>query len=106
MKLSTFPFKFQNNFEFIFKILSNFENNLIKKKEINTLDPVFICGCPRSGTTILAEILNNSGYFASYLYKDMPYFKIPIIWNFLRNKLIKSDMRKIQRVHGDEIYYN
>lgn len=106
MKISTFPFYFQRINKPIFKILNNFENTLIENKNIKIKKPVFISGCPRSGTTILTEILNNTGNFGSFLYEDMPYYKIPIIWNFISKNFRKKNLKKIQRVHGDNIYYN
>ena len=106
MKSSVFPFIFQNKLSLVFDILSKFENNLIEKKNIIITDPVFVTGCPRSGTTILTEILNETNYFGSYLYKDLPYYKIPIIWNYIRDKMLESNVDKIRRIHGDNIFYN
>lgn len=106
MKTSTFPFVFQKKIPWIFNILSNFENNYVETKKINISNPVFVAGCPRSGTTILTEILNETNCFGSYLYKDLPYYRIPIIWNYLRDRLISTKNKKIQRIHGDNIFYN
>lgn len=65
-------------------------------------DPVFISGLPRSGTTILLELLCRTETLASHTYRDMPFLLCPLLWNrFSRHFRIDDQPR--ERAHGDGI---
>lgn len=72
----------------------------------NTLDqvaverPVFIAGLPRSGTTVLLNLLVASGQFASHTYRDMPFIMCPLLWKSLASRLT-VDQSSRERAHGD-----
>ena len=102
--LTHYPFYIQKKF-FLFNIASNFETNFfVKKKSI--INPVFVSGLARSGTTIITDILYNTKKFSSFLYQDMPFYKTPIIWNYLKKIFFQKEIKKIRREHGDNIFYN
>lgn len=66
---------------------------------------IFICGVPRSGTTILLNALDKDESIASLSYKDMPFVIAPIFWKFLRYFSRKAT-NSIERLHGDGIEIN
>ena len=102
--ISNYPFRIQKKSS-LFNIASNFEINFfIKNKSVN--NPVFLSGLARSGTTIITDILNNTQKFSSFLYQDMPFYKTPILWNYVKKFFSQKEIKKIRREHGDNIYYN
>ena len=58
---------------------------------------------PRSGTTFLTHLLNSSDEFSTFKYKDLPFYSIPIFWNYF-NKFFYGSRKKIQRTHGDNLF--
>ena len=69
--------------KFIPELLFDIENIITKKKKESLKDynQVFITGLARAGTTILLRALHQSGEFASYTYRDMPFTVCPNLWN-------------------------
>jgi hypothetical protein len=61
---------------------------------------VFITGLPRAGTTLLLELLENCGEFASHTYRAMPFVLMPLSWGRYMKKFGKGDTAK-ERAHGD-----
>ncbi len=47
---------------------------------IEAARPVFIAGLPRSGSTLLLRLIEATGEFASYRYRDMPFLLTPMLW--------------------------
>jgi hypothetical protein len=62
--------------------------------------PVFITSLPRAGTTLLLEILAESGHFGAHTYRDMPFLLCPLVWNSISRRFRKRAVEK-QRAHGD-----
>jgi len=62
--------------------------------------PVFVTALPRAGTTILLNILVNSGEFASHTYRDMPFVICPMFWQSFSRHFYKMDIEQ-ERAHGD-----
>ncbi len=62
--------------------------------------PVFIAGLPRSGTTLLLNLLYSSGEFASHIYRDMPFVLCPVIWSRFTEifRVVKAPR---ERAHAD-----
>jgi len=91
---------------FIPEMLHDIELTVFKKKiEIDNLKPhIFVCGLPRSGTTILMRSLYETEQFASLTYRDMPFVVLPNLWSKVSNK-IKSKPHKT-RIHDDKISIN
>ena len=87
-------------------MLHDIELTIFKKKlELNNLKPhIFVCGLPRSGTTILMRYLYETKEFASLTYRDMPFVVLPNLWSKISNR-IKSSPYK-ERIHDDKISIN
>jgi len=67
---------------------------------IDVRRPVFVTSLPRAGTTLLLELLAQTGAFASHTYRDMPFVLCPMLWQRLsRNFRREADLR--ERAHGD-----
>lgn len=73
------------------------------KNHISEKNHVFICGLPRSGTTVILEAIHKSNNFASLTYRDMPFILSP---NINRILFKYSNTKSIIRSHNDGIFYN
>jgi hypothetical protein len=62
--------------------------------------PVFVTALPRAGTTILLNLLVETGSFASHTYRDMPFVLCPMIWQAL-TKPFQTHEALRERAHGD-----
>jgi hypothetical protein len=82
--------------------LADLEEFLYKKllKGVQLHVPVFITALPRSGTTILLQLLYDSGHFASHTYRDMPFVLCPLLWSRFSSRFAGNDQPK-ERAHGD-----
>ena len=98
--LNYFPYLVASKFDFFFEIIRNLENNISSVQKQKIYKPVFICGLARSGTTALLNALNKSDQAASFIYKDIPFFKTLITWNFFSNLFYKG-VKPFKRLHGD-----
>lgn len=98
--LSLLPYKLQNKLSFLFSNLSDLENLLFGINKVEITKPIFICGSPRSGTTLLTHILHQHNNLGSFEYKDLPFYKIPIIWDKI-SKIYYGKVEPSLRIHGD-----
>ncbi len=73
--------------------------NKLKNKIIK---PIFITGLARSGSTILANILNLHSDTGSFLYRDVPFIEMPYLWSFA-NRLFYAGLKEELRPHNDGI---
>ena len=64
--------------------------NKLKNKIIK---PIFITGLARSGSTILANILNLHSDTGSFLYRDVPFIEMPYLWSFA-NRLFYAGLKE------------
>lgn len=62
--------------------------------------PVFITSLPRAGTTLLLEVVYETGAFASLTYRDMPFVLCPLLWHAIARGFRRHDERR-ERAHGD-----
>ena len=62
--------------------------------------PVFVAGLPRSGTTLLLELIAALPGFAAHTYRDMPFPLTPLLWNALSRRF-RVDGAAFERAHGD-----
>jgi len=87
--------------------LSKMEDRLYKNdhRRIDSEKPVFITALPRAGTTLLLEILIESGEFVSHTYRNMPYLLTPIFWNRFSKHFKKTGISR-ERAHGDGMTIN
>ena len=65
--------------------------------------PVFIAGVPRSGTTILVEILSRHPALTAHRYEDFPNVYTPYWRNWLADRLPGRDSRPVERAHKDRV---
>ena len=91
---------------FIPEMLHDIEFSIFKKKlKFDNLAPhIFICGMPRSGTTMLMRYIYETQEFASLTYRDMPFITSPNLWSKISNKI--KTKAEIERAHGDKISIN
>ncbi len=84
------------------KTLGDVENDLFKKQlaDVEVTRPVFVTGLPRAGTTLLLELLYDTGEFASFTYRQMPFVLNPLLWNRLSSSSHKQGQGQ-ERAHGD-----
>ena len=86
--------------ESIQMLFADVEEYLYKQKyqDIVNESPVFVSSVPRSGTTILLELLSSTKAFAFHSYRNMPFLLAPIIWK----KLAFTEKEGIiSNEHGD-----
>ena len=100
-KNNLYPFIFQKKFSFLFNMLAEWETFFLKEKK-KIVKPIFISGLPRSGTTLVTSLINQHTETGSYNYKDLPFHRIPLIWNKL-SKLYYGKIKDEKRLHGDEL---
>jgi hypothetical protein len=62
--------------------------------------PVFVAGLPRAGTTLILEMIEQAGGFASYRYSDMPFLLAPMLWRAMTRGAAR-DRGGTKRAHGD-----
>ena len=65
--------------------------------------PVFIAGVPRSGTTILTEILSRHSTVTSHRYSDFPNVYTPYWRNWLADRLNSEKTDPVERAHRDRV---
>lgn len=94
--------KFQINHNTLFETISDIEKILFKLNKIDLKQSLFICGMPRSGTTFITHLIHSSDEYSSFKYKDLPFYKIPILWSYF-SPLFYGNQKKIKRQHGDNL---
>ncbi|MCJ8269027.1 MAG: sulfotransferase, partial [Psychrosphaera sp.] len=67
--------------------------------------PVFITSLPRSGTTILLDVLSKTEQFSYHSYQDMPFIFTPLLWSKFSRNFAKSN-ELTERAHKDGIKIN
>ncbi|WP_342347202.1 sulfotransferase [uncultured Nitrospira sp.] len=92
------------DYPFIQKILCDLETDLfsasLKKKTVTK--PVFVTGLPRAGTTLLLETIYNTGEFATFTYRQMPFILTPLLWNRISSRFQRLG-NTLERAHGDGV---
>ena len=88
-------------------VLSDLEDSVYEKK-FSLLDikkPVFITALPRAGTTLLLEVIMNSGEFATHSYRNMPFLLTPLFWDRFSSGFQVNNAKR-ERAHGDGMLVN
>jgi len=81
----------------------------VVREEISSMSvdrPVYITALPRSGTTILTEMLAQHPALTSHRYSDFPNVWTPYWRNYLLGKTRQRTTEKTERAHGDRIRVN
>jgi hypothetical protein len=88
--------------KFFQKRLIEFENDIYKQdiQNTNSSREVFIAGLPRSGTTLLLEMLYKTGEFSTFTYRHMPFILSPLLWRRISKSFRITETKK-ERAHGD-----
>jgi hypothetical protein len=63
--------------------------------------PIFVSGLPRSGSTLLIEILARHEQVATHRYKDFPGIFTPFWWNWFLDRMPKTKIAPTERSHQD-----
>ena len=93
LAFSTIPFQ---------KALADMEDRLYAGRlaAVEIVRPVFITSLPRSGTTLLLELLSGLDTFAAHTYRDMPFVLTPLLWNAVSRRF-QAAPAVLDRAHGD-----
>ena len=84
------------------RLLAEMESDLYRHA-LDTVTPgrpVFITALPRAGTTLLLELLHQTGEFVSATYRQMPFVQTPLFWQGL-SALFRRRQTPQERAHGD-----
>ena len=89
-------------------MLAGLESRIVRDEtEKRVIDrPIYITGLPRSGTTILTEMLEQHPHLSSHRYSDFPNVWTPYWRNYLREKTRGQTQKKAFRAHQDRILIN
>jgi hypothetical protein len=84
------------------RTLAQVETDLYARqlKTITPDRPVFVTGLPRAGTTLVLDILFETGAFATFTYRTMPFPLSPLLWQRLSKPFQKKAVTQ-ERAHGD-----
>ena len=65
--------------------------------------PLFVCGLPRAGSTLLLELLDALPVFAGHTYRDLPWLGAPLLWGACSRSFRRDagDSGRRPRAHGD-----
>lgn len=88
--------------------LARQENRMLADEiEATALDrPVFVAGLPRSGSTILLQMLATAPGFTAQRYADLPLLWTPYAWNWLLQRLSLRSTAMVERSHRDRVLVN
>lgn len=105
--LNSIPYRLFSNINFFYETLISLEEMFWKKKyeKIKVDLNLYVCGYPRSGTTVISNFLNSTKKFSSYTHKDMPLILSPILWSKFSN-VYYAGFKEIKRKHGDSLNIN
>lgn len=62
--------------------------------------PVFVTALPRAGTTVLLNLLAETGEFATHIYRDMPFVLCPLLWQRF-SRTFHTKAGAMERAHED-----
>lgn len=84
------------------KVICDLENDLFKRQlsGVNSQHEVFVTGLPRSGTTLILELLYGTGEFQTFTYRQMPFILSPLLWDKVSKPFQKKGALK-ERAHQD-----
>ena len=92
----------------LWRRLADLESRLVREETAQlTIDrPVYITSLPRSGTTILTEMLAQHADVSSHRYSDFPNVWTPYWRNYLLQRARRATPKKQERAHQDRIRIN
>ena len=86
------------------RTLGELESDLYRKQldTVTSRNEVFVTGLPRAGTTLVLQLLYQTGEFASFTYREMPFILAPLMWRRLSASSERAG-RLVERAHGDGV---
>ncbi len=107
-KLTNFLGKLSNQCSGALFKLGDVETKLFSEdtRDIEIKSPVFITGVPRSGSTILLEIMASIDGTATHRYSDFPFLQTIVFWNMIFKMLPGISSEKQERAHQDGLMVN
>ncbi len=75
-------------------------------QDISVRQPIYVSSLPRSGTTILSEILSQHPDTCHHSYADFPGVFTPYWKHWIRQRQLFKPEQKTERAHGDRILIN
>ncbi|MGB0496079.1 MAG: hypothetical protein ACPGJI_06965, partial [Kangiellaceae bacterium] len=84
------------------KFVAEMESDIYSKEldKIESQNEVFVTGLPRSGTTLLLDLLFKTDEFCTFSYRHMPFILAPLLWKKISQPFSK-DAKEVERAHGD-----
>jgi hypothetical protein len=89
----------------LWKRLADLESNVVREEteQLKVDRPVYVTALPRSGTTILTEMLERHPDLTCHRYSDFPNVWTPYWRNYLLEKTRKQAPKMEERAHKDRI---
>lgn len=89
----------------VFLALADLEDRMNAKRlaAIPAIDPVYVAGLARSGTTSLIHMLGRHPQIGTHTAADFPGIFTPLFWSRLLPRIARLDAPPAERVHGDGI---
>ncbi|MGD2063889.1 MAG: sulfotransferase [Nitrospirota bacterium] len=85
--------------------LGNLETRALADKiqTIAILQPIYVTGLARAGSTLLLEVLARHPETATHQYQDYPPVYTPYWWNWFLGFMPEGDVEPVERAHKDRI---
>lgn len=92
----------------LWKLLARVESAVLSGViQAQTIDrPIFVAGVPRSGSTLLTELVAAHPNVTSHRYSDFPNFWTPYWRNWLADRVGRDRSAPVERSHRDRIRVN
>ncbi|WP_376690304.1 sulfotransferase [Wenzhouxiangella sp. EGI_FJ10409] len=89
----------------LWRKLGDLESSVLRAELESTpiRQPVYVTGVPRSGTTILTEMLAQHPHIATHRYADFPNVWTPFWRNWLADRAWRKPVQTVERAHRDRI---
>jgi hypothetical protein len=84
------------------KFVAEMESDIYAKdlNKIGLGNEIFVTSLPRSGTTLLLDLLHKTDEFCTFSYRHMPFILAPLFWKKISQPFSK-DAKEVERAHGD-----
>ena len=105
--LNSLPYNLFSKINFFYETLITLEDTFYQKNfnDREVVNFIYVCGYPRSGTTVVTNFLNQTKKFSSYIYRDMPLILSPILWSKF-SRIYYRGFKEFKRKHQDAMNIN
>jgi hypothetical protein len=85
--------------------LGNLESRVLAEevRGITIVQPIYVTGLARSGTTIVLELIAAQAGVVTHRYADYPLIFTPFWWEQIRSRAARRQVTPVERTHGDGI---